>query len=116
MYHYTPPFSLSPKSLAVARKGLGWPKRCQLALAFLWEYSQKRLKLAQLLGHLGVFLTGAVGVPRAAAGVARADGPGEHRGDGTCGRDRVSPKKSSPKTAFNRRTLYRKSQKIPMIV
>ena len=30
----------------------------------------------------------------------------------TCGRDRASPKKSSPKIALNRRTLYRKSQKI----
>ena len=36
---------------------LGWPKRCKLAHAFLWEYSCKRLKLAQLLGQLGVFLT-----------------------------------------------------------
>jgi hypothetical protein len=37
---------------------LGWPKRCKLAHAFLWEYSCKRLKMAQLLGQLGVFLTG----------------------------------------------------------
>jgi hypothetical protein len=28
-----------------------------LAHAFLWEYRQKRLKLAQLLGRHGVFLT-----------------------------------------------------------
>jgi hypothetical protein len=28
-----------------------------LALAFMWEYSYKRLKLAQLRGQLGVFLT-----------------------------------------------------------
>ena len=35
----------------------GWPKICQLAHAFMWEYSYKRLKLAQLLGQLGVFLT-----------------------------------------------------------
>ena len=35
---------------------LGWPKRCKLAHAFLWEYSCKRLKWAQLLGQLGVFL------------------------------------------------------------
>jgi hypothetical protein len=28
-----------------------------LAHAFLWEYSYKTLKLAQLLGQLGVFLT-----------------------------------------------------------
>ena len=40
-----------------ARKLLGWPKRCKLAHEFLWEYSCKRLKLAQLLGQLGVFLT-----------------------------------------------------------
>ncbi len=40
-----------------ARKVLGWPKRCKLAHAFLWAYSYKRLKLAQLLGQLGVFLT-----------------------------------------------------------
>jgi hypothetical protein len=43
--------------LAVARKVSGWPKRWKLAHAFLWEYSDKRLKLAQLLGQLGVFLT-----------------------------------------------------------
>jgi hypothetical protein len=39
------------------RKLLGWPKRHKLAHAFLREYSYKRLKLAQLLGQLGVFLT-----------------------------------------------------------
>ena len=33
-----------------------WPKICRLAHAFLWEYSYKGLKLAQLLGQLGVFL------------------------------------------------------------
>ena len=38
-------------------KVLGWPKRCKLALAFMWEHSYKGLKLAQLLGQLGVFLT-----------------------------------------------------------
>ena len=42
---------------AQARKLLSWPKRCKLAHAFLWEYSYKRLQLAQLLGQLGVFLT-----------------------------------------------------------
>ena len=36
---------------------LGWPKRCKLAHAFLWGYSCERLKLAQLLGRHGVFLT-----------------------------------------------------------
>ena len=35
----------------------GRPRRCKLARAFLWEYSDKSLKLAQLLGQLGVFLT-----------------------------------------------------------
>ena len=40
-----------------ASKVLGWPKRCQLAPAFLWEYSYKRLELVQLLVQLGVFLT-----------------------------------------------------------
>ena len=41
----------------VARKVSGWPKICKLAHAFLWEYSYKRLKSAQLLGQLGAFLT-----------------------------------------------------------
>ena len=36
---------------------LGWPKRHKLAHAFMWEHSYKRLKLAQLLGQLGFFLT-----------------------------------------------------------
>jgi hypothetical protein len=35
----------------------GWPKRCELAQPFLRERSYKKLKLAQLLGRLGVFLT-----------------------------------------------------------
>jgi hypothetical protein len=39
----------SPPSV---RKSLGWPKRCTLAHAFLWEYSDKRLKLTQLMGQL----------------------------------------------------------------
>jgi hypothetical protein len=42
---------------AGARKVLDWPRRCKLAHAFQWEYSHKRLKLGQLLGQLGVFLT-----------------------------------------------------------
>ena len=41
----------------VARNVLGWPKRCKLAHGFMWEYRYERLKLAQLLGQLGVFLT-----------------------------------------------------------
>jgi hypothetical protein len=28
----------------------------QVSHAFIWEYSDKRLKLAQLLGQLGVFV------------------------------------------------------------
>jgi hypothetical protein len=40
-----------------ARKVLGWPEICKLAHAFLWEYGYKRLKLAQFLGKLCVFLT-----------------------------------------------------------
>ena len=40
---------------AVAGRVSGWP-RCKLAHALLWEYSYKRLELAQLLGQLGVFL------------------------------------------------------------
>ena len=40
-----------------AKKVLGWPKRRKLARAFLWEYSYRRLQLAQLLGQLVVFLT-----------------------------------------------------------
>ena len=39
---------------------LGWPKRCKLAHAFLWENSCKRLKLAQVLGRHGIFLTWAL--------------------------------------------------------
>ena len=42
----------------VARKVSDWPKSYKLALhAFLWEHSYKGLKLAQLLGQLGVFFT-----------------------------------------------------------
>ena len=33
-----------------------WHKICKLAHTFLWENSYKRLKLAQLLGQLGLFL------------------------------------------------------------
>ena len=60
-----------PEALAeaVARKLLGWPKICKLAHAFLWEYNYQRLKLAQLLGQLGVFLTCSSG--RRAEGVVR---------------------------------------------
>ena len=40
-----------------AREVLGWPRRCKLARPFMWEYSYKRLKLAQPLDQRGVFLT-----------------------------------------------------------
>ena len=33
------------------------PKRCKLAHAFLWEYSCKKLKLAQLLSQIAGLLT-----------------------------------------------------------
>ena len=49
--------------LVGTRKVLGWPKRCILPNVFLWEYSYKRLQLAQLLGQHGVFLTRAQHLP-----------------------------------------------------
>ena len=42
---------------AGARGVSGWPKRCESARALLWEHSNKRLQLAQLLGQRGVSLT-----------------------------------------------------------
>ena len=39
-----------------SEKGVRSPKICKLANALLWKYSCRRLKLAQLLGELGVFL------------------------------------------------------------
>jgi hypothetical protein len=36
---------------------LGWSKRYKLAHAFMEEYNDVRLKLARLLGQLGVFIT-----------------------------------------------------------
>ena len=56
------PALLHPAHLLVlpllqATQVFGWPNRCKLAHAFLWEYSYKRLKLDQLLGQHGVFLT-----------------------------------------------------------
>jgi hypothetical protein len=41
----------------IASKVLGWSRRSKLAHTFLWEHSRRRLKLAQLLGQLGVSLT-----------------------------------------------------------
>jgi hypothetical protein len=57
---------------------LGWPESCKVARAFLWEYSYKRLELAQCLGQLGVILTCCLqsarshdrSAPRLAAGAA----------------------------------------------
>jgi hypothetical protein len=46
-----------PRRRLRARKLLGWPKRCKLAHAFRWEYSNEGLKLGQLPGQRGVFLT-----------------------------------------------------------
>ena len=36
-------------------KGVSLAKECELAHAFLWEYSYRGLELAQLLGQLGVY-------------------------------------------------------------
>ena len=58
-----------------ARKVSGWPKRCKLADVSLWKYSYKRLKLAQLLGQLGVFLTVVIR-PRSASFIRRIAIPG----------------------------------------
>jgi hypothetical protein len=45
-------------------------------------------------------------------------GPAEHvrvaPGKRPCGQDRASPKNSSPKPTLNKRTLYSKSQKVPI--
>ena len=49
-----------------SEKGVRRPKRCRLAHAFLWGYSYQRLKLAQLLGQLGAFLTCAAATSTAA--------------------------------------------------
>jgi hypothetical protein len=45
------------KLYLISRKLVGWPKRSKLAQAFRWEYNYKRLKLAQLLGQLGIILS-----------------------------------------------------------
>ena len=54
---FGPSAGLHSRPSAAARNVLGWPRRCKLAHAFVWEYSCKRLKLAQLVGQLGGFLT-----------------------------------------------------------
>ena len=55
---------------AAARKVSGWPKRRELAHTFRWEYSYEVLKLAQLLGQLGVFLTFAISGLRSSVSLA----------------------------------------------
>jgi hypothetical protein len=42
----------SPASSSLARKVLGWPKRCKLAYALPWKNSGKRRKLAQATSGL----------------------------------------------------------------
>ena len=44
-------------TLAWSEKGVRLAQNMQVGHAFLWECSYKRLRLAQLLGQLGVFLT-----------------------------------------------------------
>ena len=58
-------------TVASVRKVVGWPKKCKLTHAFLWEYSCKWLKLAQLLGQLGVVLAPGVVQLREPAADAR---------------------------------------------
>ena len=58
-YLFAPAASTGVCLFSGARKALGWLKICKLAHTFRcqrWGYSHKRLKLAQLLGQLGVFL------------------------------------------------------------
>ena len=45
------------RAAAGSGKVLGWPKICKVADVFLWKYSYKWLKVAQLLGQVDVFLT-----------------------------------------------------------
>ena len=52
-----PRVELLRAAAAAARTVLGRPQRRKLARAFRREHSYKWLKLAQLLGQLGVFLT-----------------------------------------------------------
>ena len=56
------------------------PKRYELARAFQWEYSHKRLKLAQLPGQLGVFLALVRVVRRTCAASIALLSPGVTRG------------------------------------
>ena len=85
-----------------ARRVSGWPKRCKLAHAFLWEYIDERLKLAQLLGQLGVFLPQAppkcrgVRLRRPRSGLRPAAAPRAHKRD-----DAKDPRKmAAPNTLW----------------
>ena len=59
------PSSTAPRSVISRRsagssfseKGVRSAQTMRVGHAFLWEYSYKRLQLAQLLGQLGVFHT-----------------------------------------------------------
>ena len=61
-----------PSAAATQNAVFGEPKRCKLAHLFRWDYSYKRLKLAQLLSQLGVFLTAAAAFAFAFASAAAA--------------------------------------------
>ena len=78
---------------ACIEEGVRLPKICKLAHALLWEYSYKRLNLAQLLGQLGhrgtwmelshlhaaarrAALLGGRGAPSCEGGVVEAEGGG----------------------------------------
>ena len=71
-----------PRASLEREKVLGWPRRCGLAHAFLWEHSCKKLKLAQLLGQRGVFLTCGDTQPGGWEGPARREGGGGIRPEG----------------------------------
>ena len=45
----------STPSTCQARKVLGWPKICELALTLLWGYTDKRMKFAQFWANLASF-------------------------------------------------------------
>jgi hypothetical protein len=57
----------------VGGKGLvlAWPKKCKLAHVFRRECSYKRLKLAQLLGQLGLSFVGPSQAPNGKSEVGR---------------------------------------------
>jgi hypothetical protein len=82
------PAACTRRAPPAARKASGRPKRCTLAHAFRWKHSCERLKLAQLLGQLGVFLTlrpsagFALAIPAPPEPTGRPEGKGKiHRVD-----------------------------------